>query len=238
MSGQWVPSPRPVSFPWFRSFCVAWRRRGYHARGTRNLRPSTRSTVSVTLVTETCAAAHGVNSEVEESVPCIDALLLVCGDKVVASVDLVAVKPSTVLQDNGFQPEFGDAVIPFHMNMAGFVTITGVETKRYEPWRNTVGISIPVCLSRFHATGLTCILWRGQMTVNRSRRISSADRAPWQVGMPSTGCPSHPAGDGVGDPWVFGFVNRTGSWKRECFTGNIQGETWQVRYGQSGGRII
>lgn len=51
----------------------------------------------------------------------------VCGDKVVDSVDLVAVKPAAVLQDSGFQPEFGDAVIPFHMSMAGFVPVTGVE---------------------------------------------------------------------------------------------------------------
>jgi hypothetical protein len=52
-SGQWMPTPLPIRRHRLRSWRVPWTRRGYHASGTTTVRPSARSTASLSAVTLT-----------------------------------------------------------------------------------------------------------------------------------------------------------------------------------------
>src|SRR5437762_10284607 len=78
--GQWIPSPRPIRLHVERSSTVAWPRRGYHARGTEIVRPSLKSTVSVSSVVSTFVARGTFNSIAEELIPCLVTLVLMVGD--------------------------------------------------------------------------------------------------------------------------------------------------------------
>ena len=70
-SGQRMPCPAPISSQWSRSAGVAWRSRGYQARGTEMVRPSESSARSVSSVTSTSSASGMRTSIVEVIIPSV-----------------------------------------------------------------------------------------------------------------------------------------------------------------------
>ena len=80
-SGQWIPSPPPMSRQRARCFVVPCRSRGYHASGASTVRPSANSTLSVSFVTLTFSAATSRNSFVKVLIPTIQQLLLILLDQ-------------------------------------------------------------------------------------------------------------------------------------------------------------
>ena len=106
-SGQWIPSPPPMSRQRARCFVVPCRSRGYHASGASTVRPSANSTLSVSFVTLTFSAATWRNSFVKVLIPTIQQLLLTLLDQLLQPVQLMAAKTTTLRQPCRIKPEFG-----------------------------------------------------------------------------------------------------------------------------------
>src|SRR5581483_3369597 len=68
-SSQWMPKPAPLISQWARSLGVPCARRGYQPMGTEIVRPSSRSTVSVSSVTVTLVALAVTRVGVTEIIP-------------------------------------------------------------------------------------------------------------------------------------------------------------------------
>jgi len=70
-ASQWMPKPRPIRCQRVRSADDACDNRGYHASGTEMLRPSLKSTESVSSDTATFCANGTSNSTAEVRIPCL-----------------------------------------------------------------------------------------------------------------------------------------------------------------------
>src|SRR5262249_6220519 len=81
ISGQCIPSPRPMNRHALRSLLEAFTSRGNHASGTEIDRPSLRSTVNVSSLTATSDAVGTLTSIAEELIPCLQQFLAVIGDQ-------------------------------------------------------------------------------------------------------------------------------------------------------------
>jgi len=90
-------------------------------------RPSDRSTVSVSFVTNTCvAAADGVSTD-EVLMPAIQQVLLVLLDDLLDLVDLPPGEPSASLQPGGIKPILRFAVVALDVDVRCLIPIAGTE---------------------------------------------------------------------------------------------------------------
>ena len=48
-------------------------------------------------------------------------------DQLLNAKDLAAAESATVLETDRFEPELGNTVVAFHMNMYGLVPVTGIK---------------------------------------------------------------------------------------------------------------
>jgi hypothetical protein len=55
------------------------------------------------------------------------------GENFQYTIDLVAIEPAAILKPYGAEPKLGDLVIPLHVDMLGFISISGVEEESVRP---------------------------------------------------------------------------------------------------------
>lgn len=126
-ASQWMPEPRPIRRQRFRSADDACDNRGYHASGTEMLRPSLKSTESVSSDTVTFCANGASNSTAEVLIPCLHQFDSVISHQRFNPCNLDARKTTAALQPNGIKPELRNAVVSLHMNVLWFVAVTRIE---------------------------------------------------------------------------------------------------------------
>lgn len=49
------------------------------------------------------------------------------------AIDLTAIESAAVVKTYGTEPKLGDLVIPFHVDMLGFISISGIEEEPVRP---------------------------------------------------------------------------------------------------------
>jgi len=126
-SAQWIPSPRPISRQLDHSVGVPCARRGYQARGTDTVRPSTRSTVNVSSDTATCRACACRVSAAKECLPKTQNRIQILFNYTLESADFQPVKTAAFLQSDRAQPKLGNIVITLDVNMGRFGSISRIE---------------------------------------------------------------------------------------------------------------
>ena len=122
-----MPSPLPINRQLLRSDWVAWTSRGNQSSGTEIVLPSLSSTTRASQVVATLSASGMLTSIVETIIPCLHQNGLVFLDHAPDPPDVRRSQAATAFQQNGSQPEFGDASITFDMHMSGFIPVSHVE---------------------------------------------------------------------------------------------------------------
>src|SRR5947209_4491926 len=128
-SGQWIPSPPPMRRQWSFSSGVPWRSLGYHTMGTATVRPSTRSTVRVSSLSVTWRALAAWISSAEVLIPAPQQRGLLILDKLLHLANLAPGEPTLAVEANRFEPELGDAVVTFDVDVRRLATISRIEEK-------------------------------------------------------------------------------------------------------------
>src|SRR5919108_557053 len=114
----------------FRSSGVPCRSLGNHARGTEMVRPSLKSTASVSAVTLTfCAFA----SAVKELIPTPQQIFPILLNHSLYAVDLSPAEAAAVLQPHGVKPELGLVVVPFDVDVWRLVRVTSIKEEPVRP---------------------------------------------------------------------------------------------------------
>jgi hypothetical protein len=116
-----------------RSSGVPCQSRGYHAKGTDNVRPSASETVKASSVTETSRADGAWISIVEELIPIPQQYLLMVQDDLLDPVDLFAGKPLASLQMDRIEPEFRLSIVTFYMDVRRFIPVARVKEEAIRP---------------------------------------------------------------------------------------------------------
>ncbi len=124
-----MPCPLPMSRQFPLSFFVACISLGYQASGTAIVRPSESSTVNVSPVTVTSPASGNLTSTVEIFIPRLHENRLPRFYYPRNPAYFGRPESATHLKPYRFQPELGDPIISFDVNMRRFVTIARVEEK-------------------------------------------------------------------------------------------------------------
>src|SRR4051812_4308552 len=122
-----MPLPSPSKRHELRSSAVACARRGYQASGTAMVRPSLRSTVSVSSVTATCVAKTVWVSTAEELIPTLLQLFAMLLDQLPKSVEILAPEAATAFQTDGTEPKLCLTAVAFHVNVGRLPSIPGIE---------------------------------------------------------------------------------------------------------------
>ena len=133
-SGQCRYAPSPKTSTCFRSFGVPFHNLGYQTNGTMIVRPSTRSTVSASLLTLTAFARASWISVTEELIPFLQKSLAVLKNMCCHLAEFCPAEPSRSFKGDGVQPELGDHVLPSHMYVWRFSSIKGHEEKSVWPY--------------------------------------------------------------------------------------------------------
>src|SRR5437868_1037670 len=120
-SGQWIPSPRPISLQCPRSVGVPCASRGYHASGTDSVRPSSKSTTNASSLTVTLVANAARRSVAEVLIPRPHEFALVLLNERRDPVQLCTAEPTALLEPHGLQPELGPVALPLDVHMPRFV---------------------------------------------------------------------------------------------------------------------
>ena len=118
-----MPSPRPTSRQFSLSEIDPCDRRGYQASGTETVRPSTKSTKSVSSLTATFWAAATRELSCEELIPRPQQIVCAIFNYTVESADFQAAESAAVLQPDRIKPELGPIVVSLHVNMRRLVSI-------------------------------------------------------------------------------------------------------------------
>jgi hypothetical protein len=113
----------------FRSSAVPWRIRGNHARGIEIVRPSSRSKIKLSSVTETfCAKAIRI-SIAKVLIPCPQQAVLILLHKSEKPIYFIAAESSAIVQPDRIEPKFGYLILSFDMHMSRLILVTGIEEK-------------------------------------------------------------------------------------------------------------
>jgi len=91
------------------------------------VRPSTRSTVKVSSVTATCAACARRGSVAKVCLPGPQQSFQVLFNYTLQSADFHSIEPVAFLQSDRAQPEFGNFLVAFDVNVGWFNTVARVE---------------------------------------------------------------------------------------------------------------
>src|SRR5713101_6415935 len=118
-AGHSIAYPSPSNCQCCRSAGDPCTRRGYHASGTTRLRPSARSTVSLSCVTVTCTATGSVSST-KVVMPRLKESCLVLHNKPRDPADLVCSKATIDHECHRLQPELGHVPLTLHMDVRRF----------------------------------------------------------------------------------------------------------------------
>src|SRR5438105_857729 len=116
-----------------RSLTVAWVSRGNQRSGTEIVRPSDKSTVTVSLVTRTWVARTAAPLAVEELIPCLQEMKLMLLDKRLNTFEFFAIESPMALQPNWIKPEFRLIVIALNVDVRRLAAITRVKEKPVRP---------------------------------------------------------------------------------------------------------
>jgi hypothetical protein len=95
--------------------------------GTEMVRPSDSSTESVSSVTSTAIAVGAGVLSAEEGIPAIQKVFQILLYKSVDATKLASREGATELETDRREPKLRFGIISLHMNMRGFISITGVE---------------------------------------------------------------------------------------------------------------
>jgi hypothetical protein len=128
-SGQCMPSPSPISRQFERSAWLPWARRGYHVSGTVIVRPSTRSTISASSVSDTCRARASATSigDDEVFIPFPQKWLRVLQHEPFEFPELRGPKPAAAGKPNRVEPELGPVSVSLHVNVRWLVPVSRVK---------------------------------------------------------------------------------------------------------------
>src|SRR5438094_3677816 len=121
-SGHSIAYPSPSNCQCCRSAGAPCTRRGYHASGTIRLRPSARSTVSLSSVTVTCTATGSVSST-KVVMPRLKESCLVLHHQSRDTVDLVCSKATIGRERHRLQPELGHVPLTLHVDVGRFPAV-------------------------------------------------------------------------------------------------------------------
>src|SRR5438132_2232530 len=127
-SGHSIAYPSPSNCQCCRSAGAPCTRRGYHTSGTIRLRPSARSTVSLSSVTVTCTATGSVSST-KVVMPRLKESCLVLHHKSRDTAHLVCSKAAIGHERHWLQPELGHVPLPLHMAVWRFPADGAAETQ-------------------------------------------------------------------------------------------------------------
>jgi hypothetical protein len=177
-SGQWIPYPAPMICQFWRCSGVASRSLGYQTRGTVIVRPSARSTLSVSSEKWTSrTASPGLGSEIV--IPCLQQPSPILENQSLDCAQLARAEAEIPRQGHRLEPEFGRRLIPIDVNVSRFTKIMTHEVY-------SVG---PAEKNRRHLNSLT----EGRRTLSIS---GCAKRRPLHaIVMP-------PWGDGLTPVWL------------------------------------
>ncbi len=129
---------------------------GTSSSGTEIVLPSLSSTTRASQVVATLSASGMLTSIVETIIPCLHQNGLVFLDHAPDPPDVRRSQAATAFQQDGSQPEFGDASITFDMHMSGFIPVSHVEE---EPVRASAEHGGHVWTSRHLREPLEFITW-------------------------------------------------------------------------------
>jgi len=125
-AGHSIAYPSPSNCQCCRSAGDPYTRRGYHASGTTRLRPSARSTVSLSSVTVTCTATGAVSST-KVVMPRLKESCLVLHNQSRDPAHLMCAKATIGHERYRLQPAFGHRPFPLHMDVRRFPTVGAEE---------------------------------------------------------------------------------------------------------------
>ena len=120
------PYPPPAIFQPDRWSGVASSRRGYQAKGTMIVRPSTRSTANVSSVKCTSRTlAPGLGCET--LMPFLQQQSSILCDEAMYTPQFCRTEAKVSSERDGFHPELCRLIVPVHMNVGWFVRLVAVE---------------------------------------------------------------------------------------------------------------
>ena len=121
-SGQWIPYPAPTICQFFRCSGVASRSLGYHTRGTVIVRPSARSTLSVSSKKWTSrTASPGLGSEVV--IPCLQERSSILENEPLNCSQLTRAETEIPREGHRLEPEFGRSLVSVNVDVSRFTKI-------------------------------------------------------------------------------------------------------------------
>src|SRR5437762_5394008 len=106
---------------------LLWESRGYQARGTTSVRPSSRTTLSSSSVTLTSTARALWRSPAKEAIPTPHQFLPMALHHLLDLPNLCRPEASACLKAHRAQPELRRPVIPLDMNVRRLAPIAGIE---------------------------------------------------------------------------------------------------------------
>src|SRR5258706_6168333 len=123
-----MPYPAPETTKLLRCAGVAWSNRGYHASGVLNVRPSARSTVSVSSSIRTALIfSPALGSKVR--IPCLHEALPMLHDDPFDHTQFVCRETNIVVNGYRREPELGRRLAGVDMNMPRLTEVSAVEVE-------------------------------------------------------------------------------------------------------------
>lgn len=176
MSGQCIPNPAPLMRQRNRCSSVASRSRGYQVKGTMIVRPSARSTASVSSVKWT-SRTRSPELRWEAFIPFLQEESAVLKNHPMDSPELRRTKAEVTGKRNGLQPEFSGLVVAIHVDVWRFIWLVAVKVHSIRPchqdgwhslqypisgslWKRHTAALAFVLLSRHLIATLAQALWR------------------------------------------------------------------------------
>jgi len=125
-SGQWIPKPALLNCQFPRSLEDACRSRGYQTSGTVIVRPSARSTLSVSSVNRTSVTrSPALGAEV--LTPCLQEAGCVFRDESLNAREFVRLEPEIVRQTHRLDPELRRRIVPINVDVRWFLGLMAEE---------------------------------------------------------------------------------------------------------------